>query len=580
MPGSATLVSATLPAGLPATLTDPTFLMSLLTIGSDGTVHYDKSKFAFLAAGQSLSYTIALDVKSGPDTVHLTLTFTVSGENEAPTITVAAGDAATARVTDDTHAPTLATGGTLSFKDVDVTDEHSLSAAVKSGHVIGAFSAGILADTTGADSTAPGMAGDILWGFAANKAHAQSLAAGETDTEVFTITLSDKHGGTTSQDVAVTVVGVNDAPTVTSAVATGSVTELANHTNDTTDKDQASGTIAFADPDLTDTHTVTQATPTFTWSGGTLTAAQQSALTAASTLTFVKTDSTGIGAGSVAWTDKITDSALDFLAQGETLTATHNVTINDGHGGTVTQAVTVTATGTNDVPVINGGPIIASVLEDGGAATRATGQLTATDPDLTDTQTWSIVGASPTHAPDYQFKIDEFKIIKNGNLIFGDTFGGGGPPPSVPPGFGNITSYSVTGTFLESGGYAIMNGSNAGFGTGSPTGDPFFGEYATLNTNIDPSDSEHGLKDNSSFTVSGVFDLILPDEDRNEYGHRLTDRTASQPGDSTVELRVVRGADGIERVQLREIDFASGTRTVLQSFNLNPGTHNQILLTA
>jgi hypothetical protein len=33
------------------------------------------------------------------------------------------------------------------------------------------------------------------------------------------------------------------------------------------------------------------------------------------------------------------------------------VTINDGHGGAVTQAVTVTATGTNDVPVINGAPM-------------------------------------------------------------------------------------------------------------------------------------------------------------------------------------------------------------------------------
>jgi VCBS repeat-containing protein len=44
-------------------------------------------------------------------------------------------------------------------------------------------------------------------------------------------------------------------------------------------------------------------------------------------------------------------------------------------------------------------------------------------------------------------------------------------------------------------------------------------------------------------------------------------------------LRVVRDPGGIVRVQLREIDFAGGTRTVLQQFNLNPGTHDQILLT-
>jgi VCBS repeat-containing protein len=115
--GSATLVSATVPAGLPSTLTDPAFLSSLLAVGSDGTVHYDRGNFAFLAAGQSLTYTIAFDVKSGPDTVHLALTFTVNGANEAPTITVGAGDAAAATVTDDTHSTVLLAHGTLSFKD-------------------------------------------------------------------------------------------------------------------------------------------------------------------------------------------------------------------------------------------------------------------------------------------------------------------------------------------------------------------------------------------------------------------------------------------------------------------------------
>jgi len=117
------------PAGLPSTLTDPAFLSGLLAIGPDGTVSYDRSNFAFLGAGQSLSYTIAFDVKSGPDTVHLTLTFTVNGVNEAPTITIGAGDAAAATITDDTHSTVLLAHGTLSFKDPDVTDQHSISVA-------------------------------------------------------------------------------------------------------------------------------------------------------------------------------------------------------------------------------------------------------------------------------------------------------------------------------------------------------------------------------------------------------------------------------------------------------------------
>jgi VCBS repeat-containing protein len=200
--GSAALVSATASAGVPPTFINAAFLSSLVSIAPDGTVHYDNSKFSFLAAGQSLSYTVNFDVQSGTDTLHLTLTFTVTGINEAPTITFRAGDAASATITDDTHATTLSTTDTLSFKDADASDGHLVSVALKSGHSIGTFVAGVIADTTGADTTDERTAGDIGWIFAPNKAQAQALAAGETDTEVYTITLSDGHGGTTSQDVA------------------------------------------------------------------------------------------------------------------------------------------------------------------------------------------------------------------------------------------------------------------------------------------------------------------------------------------------------------------------------------------
>jgi VCBS repeat-containing protein len=291
------------------------------------------------------------------------------------------------------------------------------------------------------------------------------------------------------------------------------------------------------------------------------------------------TKAAGSSQGVINATFSAFEQTFDYLWAGETVTLTYTLQVADGHGGTGTQTVTVTATGTNDGPVISGGLVIASVQEDAGAGSRASGQLTVTDPDLSDTETWTVVGGSTPHAPNYEFKIDQFKVVRTGtnSFTFDDQFDDGLAPPSVPTGSGPIQSYFVTGTVVEQGGKAVLTGSNAGFGTGSPAGDPFFGEYATLNTNISPTDPS-GLKQNSSFTVSGLFDLSLPAEDRNEYGIRLTDRTSSQAGDSTVELRVARGADGIVRVQ-REIDFASGTRTVLQSFNLNPGSHDKILLT-
>jgi hypothetical protein len=175
--GSATLVSATVPGGLPSTLANPAFLSSLLSIAPDGTVGYDRANFAFLGAGQSLTYAITFDVQSGSDTLHLTLTLTVNGADEPPTIIIGPGDSATGTITDGTHLTEkdLQTNGTLSFKDPDVTDTHSLS-VVKSGPAIGAFLAGIFADTTGSDP-ATSAAGDIGWSFAANKAYIQSLAA-------------------------------------------------------------------------------------------------------------------------------------------------------------------------------------------------------------------------------------------------------------------------------------------------------------------------------------------------------------------------------------------------------------------
>ena len=57
--------------------------------------------------------------------------------------------------------------------------------------------------------------------------------------------------------------------------------------------------------------------------------------------------------GSATWTYTVADKALDFLAQGETLTFTYIATVNDHQtGGVVTQPITVTIHGTNDAPVI------------------------------------------------------------------------------------------------------------------------------------------------------------------------------------------------------------------------------------
>ena len=99
------------------------------------------------------------------------------------------------------------------------------------------------------------------------------------------------------------------------------------------------GEIPFLDVDLSDSHTVSVATPAGSAYVGQL-------------IATVANDTTGDGEGVVKWTFSVNDAAIDFLAEGQKLTQTYTITVNDGHGGTATQDVTITLTGTNDAPTL------------------------------------------------------------------------------------------------------------------------------------------------------------------------------------------------------------------------------------
>ncbi len=128
------------------------------------------------------------------------------------------------------------------------------------------------------------------------------------------------------------LVSTDNAPVITSGPQSGAVTETAD-TTDSNTLHMQNGAITFTDADTTDTHTASFAS-------------QGSAYLGTFALGAVN-DTTG----SVAWTFAVQDSALDFLQAGEKLVQTYTVKVNDGHGGTASEVVTVTLTGTNDAPV-------------------------------------------------------------------------------------------------------------------------------------------------------------------------------------------------------------------------------------
>ena len=260
--------------------------------------------------------------------------------------------------------------------------------------------------------------------------------------------------------------------------------------------------------------------------------------------------------------------------------------MTDEHGASDTETVTVTATGVNDAPVISaGGTTTGSVQED--TNNQATGDLNAVDVDHGAILTWQAQGGTASADADFTFAADSLTINKNGNaLFFVDDFSDGNPPPNMPPQAivppqtaPSATSYGgsgVNGT-QEAGGRLIFDSDNAVAFDAPGAADPVIGVNAIPRTNIDPADLAAGLKNDDNFTLSAVFDLILPDSPREAYGIHLTDRLIGgmgnppdQPGDDVIELVVRMNLSGNVVVALREIDHVADVTTNIQSILLNP----------
>src|SRR5206468_2243504 len=93
------------------------------------------------------------------------------------------------------------------------------------------------------------------------------------------------------------------------------------------------------------------------------------------------------------------NAAIQFLAANQTVQETYQVKVDDGHGGTATQNVVVTITGTNDNPTITAAAT-GSVTEDtpAGATETTSGAISFADVDLTDTHTFAAAFVSSTNA--------------------------------------------------------------------------------------------------------------------------------------------------------------------------------------
>lgn len=181
------------------------------------------------------------------------------------------------------------------------------------------------------------------------------LARGETRTETFTIYVSDGRGGLATQEITVTITGTNDRPELSIADAAQPIHE---------DTASVGGSFEVEDPDSDSGQN-----QTFHIAGGkttdadgkvhdtTGTAVDGSHTAEGSTPATFTTDygKLTLDPATGQWTYELdnTNEEIQQLNAGEKKFETFDVTVTDEHGATSTQTITVTITGTNDIPVID-----------------------------------------------------------------------------------------------------------------------------------------------------------------------------------------------------------------------------------
>ncbi len=272
-----------------------------------------------LPAGQTATDTFTYAIRLADGTISTaTVTVHLTGTNDGATIS----GTSTGGVTEDNPGTA---NGTLSVSDVDTGEAElrPIAAGTAGANGYGTFQ--VLAN------------GQWTYTLNSSLAAVQALSEGETLSDTIEVMSED---GTDTQLITVTITGANDSPKITSAAAShsGGFTEGSGSLS-------TSNTITFADVDSSDTHTVSNS-----FVSGTITRSDGTGITvpAIPGLLEVALDQT---TKSVAWRYNTSESALDFLAEGETLELTYSVVVTDSSGSAVKQDIKITIKGTNDGPL-------------------------------------------------------------------------------------------------------------------------------------------------------------------------------------------------------------------------------------
>ena len=360
------------------------------------------TSFEFLADGETLTLTYQVTVDDGVLNDQTTVEINITGTNDQPTIT--GGPVSKNIAESERHKPgldqtgiTLTDSGTFDVEDLDTSN------------VVNATSLFIASAGTNADPALNGVdfnsffnvspdpvidaatnAAILDWNFDSLGTSFEFLADGETLTLTYQVTVDD--GVLNDQTtVEINITGTNDQPTITGGPVSKDIPESA-------DADQTgiqlsdSGTFDVED---LDTSNVVNATSLFIASAGTN---ADPALNGVDFNSFFNVSPDPVidaatNAAILDWNFDSLGTSFEFLADGETLTLTYQVTVDDGVLNDQT-TVEINITGTNDQPTITGGPVSKNIAESDGL--DQTG-ITLTDSgtfDVEDLDTSNVVNAT------------------------------------------------------------------------------------------------------------------------------------------------------------------------------------------
>ncbi len=276
------------------------------------------------------------------------LSFTIEGTNDAPVV-----NAAQSVLTLSVMEAGLGEGGlpfTQGFLVASDVDGDKLSFSPVG--TVGAEGGGSF-DMVGAYGTFT-LYEDGSYVYTLNNALAstEALAQGEQAQDIFTVNVNDSHGGTYAQDITVTVTGSNDAPVLDVAQSTFALDLVEAGVNIDGEDIFVAGT-PFAEGRISVSDVDGDAL-TYTLVNGAQNMLQ------GTYGTFVLHDD-----GTFNYT--LNNDGANHLRQDAVYEESFFITVEDGKGGLVSTSVSVSVTGTNDIPSIEVSQELSSLTEDMGA---------------------------------------------------------------------------------------------------------------------------------------------------------------------------------------------------------------------